>query len=122
MNRIEEESEAQELVDTLVRSMAALFKVTLSLGRPVSDHSMSMIERADDPGKLADLITVYLPLKAEIKQSLLEIDDPIARLKKVFSYLHSDIQSLQPDCRPPTNHSWVRRSVGVRGNWGCATR
>ncbi len=96
VTRIDEESEPQELVDTLVRSMAALFKVTLSLGRPVSDHSMSMIERADEPGKLADLIAVYLPLKAEIKQNLLEIDDPIARLKKVFSYLHSDIQSLQP--------------------------
>lgn len=113
VNRIEEESEAQELVDTLVRSMAALFKVTLSLGRPVSDHSMSMIERADDPGKLADLITVYLPLKAEIKQSLLEIDDPIARLKKVFSYLHSDIQSLQPRLQA-VNEPLLGSSIGRR--------
>lgn len=120
VTRIEEESEPQELVDTLVRSMAALFKVTLSLGRPVSDHSMSMIERADDPGKLADLIAVYLPLKAEIKQNLLEIDDPIARLKKVFSYLHNDVQNLQPKLQavneptPVSSISRRQREMGLR--------
>jgi ATP-dependent Lon protease len=93
---VEEECEHQELMDTLIDSVAALFKLTLSLDRPVTDHSMSMIERADDPGKLADLIAVYLPLKAEDKQSLLEMDDPLARLKKVLSYLQSDVCSLQP--------------------------
>ncbi len=97
VNLIEEACEPQELVETLVRSVATLFKVTLSLGRPMSDHSLSMIEKADDPGKLADLIAVYLPLKAEAKQNLLEIEDPLARLKKVFLYLHTDVQnSLQP--------------------------
>jgi ATP-dependent Lon protease len=96
VNPIEEKCEPHELMDTLVRSVAALFRVTLSLGRPMSDHSISMIERADDPGKLADLIAVYLPLKAEAKQGLLEMEDPIARLKKVFLYLQADVQSLQP--------------------------
>ncbi len=97
ISRVEEMLEPQELMDTLVKSVAALFKITLSLGRPMSDHSIAMIERADDPGKLADLIAVYLPLKAESKQSLLEIEDPVARLKKVFFYLHADIQvSVSP--------------------------
>ena len=93
---VEEECEPQELMDTLINSVAALFKLTLCLDRPVSDHSMSMIERADDPGRLADLIAVYLPLKAEDKQSLLEMDDPLARLKKVLSHLQTDVQALQP--------------------------
>ncbi len=94
---IEEVCEPQDIVDTLLRSVATLFKITLSLGRPMSDHSISMIERADDPGKLADLIAVYLPLKAEAKQTLLEMEDPLARLKKICVYLHTDVQnSLQP--------------------------
>jgi ATP-dependent Lon protease len=93
---VEEQSQPQEMLDTLVRSVATLFKFTLSLGRPISDHSTNMIERADDPGKLADLIAVYLPLKAEVKQSLLEIEDPLARFKKAFFYLHTDFQALQP--------------------------
>ncbi|MGO9121162.1 MAG: endopeptidase La [Desulfomonilaceae bacterium] len=93
---IEEQSEPQELLDTLIRSVAALFKITLSLGRPISEHWAAMIERADDPGILADLICVYLPLKAEVKQSLLEIEDPLARLKKAFSYLQTDVQANYP--------------------------
>jgi len=93
---VEEECEPHELTDTLVRSVAALFKVTLSLGRPMSEQSMSMIERAEDPGKLADLIAVYLPLKAEVKQGILELEDPLARLKKVFFYLHTDVMTIQP--------------------------
>ncbi len=93
---VEEECEPQELMDTLIHSVAALFKLTLSLDRPITDHAVSMIERADDPGKLADLIAVYLPLKAEAKQALLEIDDPLARLKKVFAHLQTDTQALQP--------------------------
>ena len=83
-------------MDTLIRSVATLFKITLSLGRPMSDHWAAMIERADNPGKLADLICVYLPLKAEVKQGLLEIEDPLQRLKKAFLYLQTDVQANYP--------------------------
>lgn len=93
---VPELAEPHELTECFVRSVAALFKVSLTLGRPVSDSSMAMIERAEDPGKLADLIAVYLSLKADAKQLLLEIEDPVARLKKVFSYLHADITALHP--------------------------
>jgi len=93
---IEEQCEPQELLEPLVRSVAALFKLSLSLGRPVSDHAMTMIERAQDPGRLADLIAVYLPLQAEIKQSILEIEEPLSRLKAAFSYLQADVHALQP--------------------------
>lgn len=93
---IPEQAESHELIECFVRSVATLFKVTLTLGRPVSDNSMSMIERAEDPGKLADLIAVYLALKADVKQNLLEIEDPVARLKKVFFYLNTDVTSLHP--------------------------
>jgi ATP-dependent Lon protease len=96
---IEETAETEDLMDTLVHSVADLFKVSLSVGRTLSDHAMNMIEQADDPGKLADLISVYLQLKAETKQSLLETDDPVLRLKKAFSYLSREVHSLHPRLR-----------------------
>ena len=99
---VEEECEPHELMDTLIDSVAALFKLTLSLDRPVSEHSMSMIERADEPGQLADLIAVYLPLKAEDKQALLEMDDPLARLKRVFSHLQTDVRAPPTKLQVPT--------------------
>lgn len=117
---VEEESESHELTDTLVRSVATLFKVTFGLGRPMSDHSIAMIERAEGPGKLADLIAVYLPLKADVKQSLLEISDPITRLKRVFLYLQADVQSAQSRLQsnggavPPASASKRQKELGLR--------
>ncbi len=83
-----------EIVETLVESVATLFKVALGMGRSVSDHSMALLERADTPSKLADLIAVYLPLKVEAKQALLEMDDPLARIRRIMVYLQADIQKL----------------------------
>ncbi len=109
---VDEDFQSHEMMGTLVRSVATLFKLTLSLGRPMSDHGLAMIERAEDPGKLADLIAVYLPLKADLKQTLLEIDDPLARLKRVFVCLQSELKELQPKLQ----------SVGEGGLNGAAVR
>ena len=117
---VEEETEPGELLDSFIRSVAALFKVTLSFGRPMSDRSMAMIERADDPGKLADLVAVYLPLKADAKQRLLEIEDPIVRLKEVFIYLQADLQTMQPKLQAANDSAQNpvsarrQREVGIR--------
>lgn len=92
---LEEKCLPQELMHTLVQSMATLFRVALSVGRPGSEYSASMIEKADDPGKLADLIAVHLPLKASVKQGILETENPIERLKKVSYYLNTDVRGLQ---------------------------
>jgi ATP-dependent Lon protease len=100
---VRERCEPQELVYTLVQSMACLFKMSLGVGRPLGDHVRTMIEKADDPGKLADIITVYLPLKASVKQSLLETDDPLERLKKVSYYLNTDVESCQQRPHPVNN-------------------
>jgi ATP-dependent Lon protease len=93
---IEEESESTDLMETLVRSVSGLFKVALFAGRPISEHAIARIERADTPGKLADLIAVYLPMKAAVKQTLLETEDPVVRLRQVFPYLLREVDSLQP--------------------------
>ena len=94
VEQVEEDSEPSELLDSYVKSVAALFRISASLGRPLSDRSMEMIERAQDPGRLADLIAVYLPLKPDAKQRLLEMDDPLLRLKQVAVYLQAELQAF----------------------------
>ncbi len=96
VDMMEERSDPQELQYALVQTMATLFRVSLNLGKPSSDYSNAMIDKADEPGKLADLISVYLPLKASVKQGLLETEDTLERLKKVSYYLNTDVRSLQP--------------------------
>lgn len=96
VTQIEEIDKETEMMDTLVSSVAALFKVSLTVGRTVSEHAISLVDQATEPGNLADLISAYLPLKPETKQSLLETDDTPTRLRKVFGYLNREIHSLQP--------------------------
>jgi len=117
---VPEECEPHDMMETLVRSVGTLFKLTLSLGRPMSEHAAALIERADEPGKLADLIAAYLQLKADVKQVLLEIEDPLERLKRVFLYLQAELQTLQPKLQAASdmaaNPNPVRRGrdLGLR--------
>lgn len=112
VDTMEEKCEPQELMYTLAQSMASLFKLSLGLGRPLGEHARAMIEKADDPGKLADIITVYLPLKASVKQGLLETDDPLERLKKVSYYLNTDIENNQ--ARPQMVNDGLDAAAAVR--------
>jgi ATP-dependent Lon protease len=109
---IQDKYEPQDLVHALVESMASLFKLSLGMGRPLGEHARAMIERADSPGKLADIITVYLPLKASVKQTLLETDDPLERLKRVSYYLNTDVENLQP--RPQAANDGLDGPAGAK--------
>ena len=92
---IKEFQEKNLIMDALVQSVNALFKLSLSLGRPLSEDVMSMIERIDNPARLADLIAVYLPLNIEEEQEILETLDPLERLKKAFLHLNNEVKNLQ---------------------------
>jgi ATP-dependent Lon protease len=52
-----------------------------------------------DPGSLADLIASNIGLKVEEAQKLLEIIDPIERLKKVSEFLNKEIELLSMQAR-----------------------
>ncbi|MBA3035894.1 MAG: endopeptidase La, partial [Desulfobacterium sp.] len=52
----------------------------------------SILEGINDPGKLADLVASNLRLKIEESQQLLELIDPLKRLKKVNELLSKEVQ------------------------------
>ncbi|MBE9535610.1 MAG: endopeptidase La [Proteobacteria bacterium] len=96
--KVESVKEFQEkniVMDALVQSVNALFKLSLSLGRPLPEDVMEMIEKIDNPARLADLIAVYLPLSVEESQGILETFDPLERLKKAFLHLNDEVKNLQ---------------------------
>ncbi|MEK7852147.1 MAG: AAA family ATPase, partial [Deltaproteobacteria bacterium] len=83
------------IVDALVQSVIALFKVALAIGRPLPEDVLKLIDKIENPARLADLIAVYLALKLEEQQEILETADPLERLKKVFLFLSREVQMLQ---------------------------
>lgn len=65
-----------------------------SLGKVLMPDVMVVIENLDEPGRLADLLVSNLGLKVEPTQEILEIEDPVARLKRVTEILSKEIDVL----------------------------
>ncbi|MCF6179237.1 MAG: endopeptidase La [Geopsychrobacter sp.] len=92
---VAEKEERGLVVEALVQSVNALLKIALAYGRPLPEDVLKMIDRIEDPGRLADLITVYLGVDAGVQQELLGILDPIERLKSVYMHLTTEVQKMQ---------------------------
>ena len=83
---VEEEAE--------IRSVKEQLDKAVSYGKTVLPDIMVVIENLDDPGRLADLVASNLGLKAEQAQEVMEIIDPIQRLKRVSEMLSREIELL----------------------------
>ena len=55
----------------------------------------STVSSIEDPGKLADTIAAHLSLKLNDKQGLLETEDVVVRLEKLFELMQAEIEILQ---------------------------
>ena len=80
--------------EALIRNVKEQMDKTVSLGRTILPDVMVVIENIDDPGRLADLIASNLGLKTDQAQEILEMSDPIERLKKISEILSREIQLL----------------------------
>jgi ATP-dependent Lon protease len=95
--------------ETLVQSLNALLKISLSHGKPLPDDVMKMIDYIDNPARLSDLVALYVNLPLTELQELLETVDPLERLKKVYVHLTNEVQRMQ--VKNEVNNE-VNRKVG----------
>lgn len=80
--------------EALIRNTKEQLEKVISLGKPAMPDVMMIIENIDDAGRLADIVASNLGLKTEQAQEILEITNPIQRLKKVGEILEREIQVL----------------------------
>ncbi|HKP82362.1 MAG TPA: endopeptidase La [Pyrinomonadaceae bacterium] len=81
-------------VEALVRNVRASMEKAINLGKNISPEVMAIIANLDDAGRLADLSASNLELKVEDAQSVLDIADTTARLKRVNDLLNKEIEVL----------------------------
>jgi len=81
-------------IEATMRTVKEQIDKTVSLGKTLLPDIMIVIENLDDPGKLADLIASNIGLKTEQAQEVLELADPVLRLKKVSEILNREIELL----------------------------
>ena len=103
VSEISEQQERTVLSETLVQSIGALFKISLSMGKPLPEEILKTLDKIDQPGRLADLIAITLHLGFKEQQEIFETIDPMERLKKVFHHFNREIQSSPTRPHPLLN-------------------
>jgi ATP-dependent Lon protease len=80
--------------EALMRNVREQLDRIVSYGRLLSPDLMFVLESVDDPGRLADLVASNLDLTVEKAQEVLEILDPVERLKVLNEILGKEVQVL----------------------------
>ncbi len=81
-------------IEALMRNVKEQIEKLVSFGKVILPDIMAVIENVDDPGKLADLAVANMGLKVEQAQEILEITDPIGRIKRINEALGKEIELL----------------------------
>jgi ATP-dependent Lon protease len=90
-----EETPVEEInleVEALMRNVREHCEEILVLRGEITGDIITVLQSIEEPGKLADLVASNLRLKVEDSQRLLEITDPIKRLKNVNDLLAHEVQ------------------------------
>ncbi len=80
--------------EALIRNVKEQVDKAVSLGKTILPDVMVVIESINDPGRLADIVASNIGLKTEQAQEIMEIADPIERLRKISEMLAREIQLL----------------------------
>ncbi len=81
-------------VEALVRNVRDSMEKAAGLGKNISPEVLAIISNLEDAGRLADLSASNLELRVEDGQSVLDITEPIARLRRVNKLLNKEIDVL----------------------------
>jgi len=86
--------EAGPQLDALTSRVTSLFEQYVKLSQNLNYETMIAAIRVDDAGKLADTVGANLQLTIEEKQKLLEIFDPVDRLRRVAGMLEEKVTTV----------------------------
>lgn len=88
-------NEDEFAVEAQMRAVKEQMIKLVSMGKPVLPEFIEMLDSLDDPDKLADILASNLGLNTEEAQQMLEITDPVARLKKVSEFFNRELSILE---------------------------
>jgi ATP-dependent Lon protease len=80
--------------EALIRNVRNGLEKATSLGKNIPPEVLIIATNVDEPGRLADLTASNLEIKVEEAQEILEIVDPVQRLKKVYELLTRELELL----------------------------
>jgi ATP-dependent Lon protease len=81
-------------IEALMRYVKEEMEKVVAMGRMVPPDILMVLDTIDEPGKLADVAAANLGLNVERSQEVLEIVDPVERLKKLSEIMGKEIELL----------------------------
>lgn len=92
-----EDPEVEETleVQALKHSLKDLLDKAISLGKQIVPDLVEIIKSVEEPGRLADLFASILDIKAEEAQQILEILEPVERLRVVHDKFLKEVGILE---------------------------
>jgi ATP-dependent Lon protease len=79
-------------IEALMRNVRENSEKILAFRGELTGDVNTILDSIEDPGKLADLVASNLRLKIEESQHLIELNDPIQRLRKVNDLLSREVE------------------------------
>lgn len=83
----------------LCRAVIAQFEQYIKLNKKVPPDILVSINQITDVSRLADTVAAHMSLKIADKQQLLELEDPIERIERVYALIEGEISILQVEKR-----------------------
>jgi ATP-dependent Lon protease len=81
-------------VEALMRAVKERLEKVIGFGKMMTSEVLVVIENLEEPGRLADMIASNLGLKVETAQEVLEITDPVLRLRRINEILSKELEVL----------------------------
>ncbi len=98
-------------IEALMRNVREQSEKVLSLRGELSADVKAILADIDDPGRLADIAASNLKLKIDESQAILELIDPIDRLRRINDFLSREVElsamqaKIQSDVRDEISKS-----------------
>jgi len=92
---LEETLGDEDTINALLRSVAEEFERYAKVKKNIPEDALTTVAEAQEPAKLADLVSGHLGIEVHQKQDLLETLSVAERLEKVFGLMQGEMSVLQ---------------------------
>ena len=82
-------------LEAIIRNVKSSLERMVSLGKNISPDLVGIAANLDDPGRLADLVASNLDMKVDKAQEVLQLIEPIERLRRVHQLMAKETEVLE---------------------------